>query len=396
MAGERNSGWPGFFRVFAVFAALMLLLAQSGQELVPISSGDWQVLSIYEGLTHWSVPALFMVWGMYALEGGSKSALGGTLLPLALPAFCMLVFWGALYAVVSHLLGGGALTLGGVWSALVSAAQGNTYFHLWILYPLIGRWGWTRDWRMWAYTNHRCKLVSPWPADTRAAQGNTYFHLWILYPLIGLYLVHPLLQRFASSASRGEILYILGLAFLFASVLPLWAAFHPNQVLTALLERFQVHMVLGYMGYYLAGWYLRHFTIGRIPEFLIYILGILGMVLTLAGPSLIGGGRELWYSYTAPGVALTAAALCTLFRYVLGMSEERSRRRAVYSLGECVFGVYLFHQIWVLVFRWLGVSPLALGAVASVPVFALVYFLLSLPFAWLFSHVPGVGRWLAD
>ena len=46
MAGERNSGWSGFFRVFAVFAALMLLLAQSGQELVPISSGDWQVLSM--------------------------------------------------------------------------------------------------------------------------------------------------------------------------------------------------------------------------------------------------------------------------------------------------------------------------------------------------------------
>ena len=212
--------------------------------------------------------------------------------------------------MVSHLLGGGALTLGGVWSALVSAAQ-----------------------------------------------GDTYFHLWILYPLIGLYLVHPLLQRFASSASRGEILYVLGLAFLFASVLPMWAAFHPNQVLTVLLERFQVHMVLGYMGYYLAGWYLRHFTIGRISEFLIYILGILGMVLTLAGPSLIGGGRDLWYSYTAPGVALTAAALCTLFRYVLGVSEERSRRRAVYALGECVFGVYLFHQIWVLVFRWFGVSP---------------------------------------
>ena len=61
MAGERNSGWPGFFRVFAVFAALMLLLAQSGQELVPIAGGDWQVLSIYEGLTRWSVPALFMV-----------------------------------------------------------------------------------------------------------------------------------------------------------------------------------------------------------------------------------------------------------------------------------------------------------------------------------------------
>ena len=328
----------------------MLLLAQSGrQELFPAASGDWQVLSIYEGLTRWSIPALFMGWGIYALEGGSKSALGGTLLTLALPAFCMLVFWGALYAVAAHLLQGGALSLGGIWSALVSAAR-----------------------------------------------GNTYFHLWILYPLIGLYLVHPLLQRFAGSASRGEILYVLGLAFLFASVLPVWSAFHPNQVVTTLLERFQVHMVLGNRYTYRAGWYLRHFVIGRIPEFLIYLLGILGLVLTLAGPRLIGGGRDLWYSDTAPGVAMTAVALCTLFRYVLGVSEERSRRRAVYALGECVFGVYLFHQIWALVFRWFGVSPLALGAVASVPVFALIYFLLSLPFAWLFFHIPGVGRWLTE
>ena len=349
MAGERNYGWPGFFRVFAVLAALMLLLAQSGQELAALSAGEQQVLSLYEGLTRWSIPALFMGWGMYALEGGGKASLRDGLLGLALPAFCMLVFWGALYAMVAHLLGGGTLSLGGIWSALMSAAQ-----------------------------------------------GNTYFHLWILYPLIGLYLVHPILQRFASSASRGEILYILGLAFLFASLLPLWAGFHPSHAATILLERFQVYMVLGYMGYYLAGWYLRHFVIGRVAEFLIYIFGILGMILTLAGPNLIGGGRELWYQYTAPGVALTAVALCTLFRYVLGVSEERSRRRAVYALGECVFGVYLFHQIWALVFRWFGISSLLFGAVASVPLFALIYFLLSLPFAWLFSRIPGAGRWLAE
>ena len=347
MAGERNSGWPGFFRVFAVFAALMLLLAQSGQDVTAVSSGDWQVLSIYEGLTRWSVPALFMVWGMYALEGGNKSALGGTLLTLALPAFCMLVFWGALYAVVSHLLEGGALTLGGVWSALVSAAQ-----------------------------------------------GDTYFHLWILYPLIGLYLVHPLLQRFASSASRGEILYILGLAFLFAGVLPLWAAFHPNQVLTALLERFQVHMVLGYMGYYLAGWYLRHFTIGRIPEFLIYILGILGMVLTLAGPSLIGGGRELWYSYTAPGVALTAAALCTLFRYVLGVSEERSRRQRVSGVAKISFGIYLVHVFFLILLRHFGITALSFVPALSVPVLSAAVFLGSFTVAWPLSKLPLAGKYL--
>ena len=349
MAGERNSGWPGFFRVFAVFAALMLLLAQSGQELASATGGDLRVLSVYEGLTRWSIPALFMGWGMCALEGGGKSPLRGAFLGLALPAFGMLVFWGALYAVAAHLLGGGALTLGGVWSALVSAAQ-----------------------------------------------GNTYFHLWVLYPLIGLYLVHPLLQRFAASATRGELLYVLGLAFLFASLLPVWTAFHPGHVLSVLLERFQVYLVLGYMGYYLAGWYLYHFVIGRVAEFLIYILGVLGLALTLAGPSILGGGQALWYGYTAPGVALTAVALCTLFRYVLGVSEERARRRTVYSLGACVFGVYLVHQLWALVFRWFGVPSLAFGAILSVPLFALIFFLLSLPFAWLFSRIPGVGRVLVE
>ena len=35
MAGKsRNLGWPGFFRLFTVLCAILLLLAQSGQELV--------------------------------------------------------------------------------------------------------------------------------------------------------------------------------------------------------------------------------------------------------------------------------------------------------------------------------------------------------------------------
>ena len=118
---------------------------------------------------------------------------------------------------------------------------------------------------------------------------------------------------------------------------------------------------------------------------------MLGLVLTLMGPQLVGGSRELWHQYTAPNVVLTAVAFCTLFRYVLGVSEERSRRRAVYQVGAYAFGIYLFHQLWVLVFRWFGISMLSLPVVLSVPLFALIYFLLSLPFAWLVGLIPGVG-----
>lgn len=341
--GDRNLGWPGFFRVFTVLCAIMLLLAQSGQELADAGPGTLQVLSVYEGLTSWTIPALFLLWGMFALEEG-RPRVSASLLGLALPAFCLLVFWGAVYAVAAHLLGGGALTLGGVCSALIAAAK-----------------------------------------------GDTYHHLWVLYPLIGLYLVHPVIHRFTSAASRGEIRYFLALCFLFASLLPLWTAFHPNSAAAAQLERLRVHLVLGWAGCYVAGWYLRKYTIGRVPEFILYILGILGMVFTLMGPKLIGGSRELWHLYTSPNVVLTAVAFCVLFRYVLGISEERSRRRAINDIGAYAFGCYLFHQLWVLVFRRLGIGLLSFTPVLSVPLFALIFFLLSLPFAWLVFLIPGIG-----
>ena len=177
---DRNVGWPGFFRAFVVLCAIILLLAQNALESHAYGSGTgaWQVLLVYEGITSWAVPALFMLWGMFALEGGGKSRFSDSLLHLALPTFGLLVFWGAVYALISLALGGGNFS----W---------NTVLH----------------------------------ALGTAAKGNTHYHLWVLYPLIGLYLVHPVIVRFTSGASRGEIIYFLILCYIFASVLPMWAAF---------------------------------------------------------------------------------------------------------------------------------------------------------------------------
>ena len=179
---------------------------------------------------------------------------------------------------------------------------------------------------------------------------------------------------------------------MFVSLLPTWAAFWPDSIPVRLLELLRVQLVLGWVGCYVGGWYLRHFTISRPAEYILYILGALGLALTLMGPRLIGGGRELWQRLMAPNVLLTAAALCALFRYVLGVSEERSRRRAVNEIGAYAFGIYLFHQLWALALRWFGVTALSFSPVLSVPLFALLFFLLSLPFAWLICLIPGIGR----
>jgi len=343
---EAWTGWSDIFRAFTVLCAILYLLAQYAAGTAG-QSGGAGVCYLYERLTIWAFPALYMLWGMYALEDGRASRLTNSALGLMLPCFVTLVVWSALYAVLGAVLGGGDVTWAGIWYALKDAALGNT----------------------------------------RA-------HLEILYPLLGLYLVTPVIGRFVSAASRSEILYFLILCFLFASVLPVWSAL-TDHVLIRLLERLRVHLVLGYVGYYVMGWYLRHYTIGRVSEMLIYLFGILGVGLTFWGGAVFGGGDSLWLTDTAPGVAMTAVALCTLFRYVLGISEERSRRSSVKSLGSFSFGIYLFHQIVLLVFvRLFGNGALLAFPAATLPLFALLFFLISAPFAWLLWRIPGAGRYL--
>lgn len=345
MAGEKHSGWTGTFRTVAVFCAVMLVFAQSAQQGLAVSSPAWGMFSLWEGVTRWSVPALFMAWGMEDLEGGK----GAGSWKKVLWGLGVLVFWGVLYALAGYLLGGGTLSLAGLGEA-VAAALG----------------------------------------------GQVASHLWILFPLLGLRLVLPVLSRFAAGASRGEVVYILALAFLLAGVLPIWTNFHPNHVLVALTGRLEIHLVLGWAGYYLAGWFFSHYTIGRLEELILYVLGVLGLGLTLWGDRLVGGSRALWYGYTAPGVACTAAAVCVLLRYVLTVSPERARQSKVGRLGEFVVGVYLFHQIWVLVFQRLGVGLNWLPDVVYVPLGALILFVLSIPPAWLLSKLPVVGPKLTE
>ena len=340
MAGERNSGWVGTFRTAAVFCAIMLVLAQSAQQGLSVSDPTWGMFSLWEGVTRWSVPALFMIWGMEDLEGGKNAGSWKTILW----GLGVLVFWGVFYALAGYLLGGGGLSLKGLLSAL-----------------------------------------------TAVFQGQVASHLWLLFPLLGLRLVLPVLGRFAAGAGRGELVYVLVLAFLLAGVLPLWTSFHPNHILVTLTGCLDIYLVLGWVGYYLAGWFFSHYTIGRLEEIILYVLGILGLALTLWGDRLVGGSRALWYGYTAPGVACTAAAVCVLLRYVLSVSQERARQSKVGRLGEFVVGVYLLHHLWVLIFQRLGVGLGWLPDVVYVPLGALLLFLLSAPLAWLLSKLPGVG-----
>ncbi len=345
--------YADLLRVFATIAVIVLHLAGSQMGQVAVASQSWRVFNLYDGLVRWCVPVFVMLSGMFLLEEGKSLPLSKLLLHNCLRILICLVFWGGVYAVVEYAAAGGRLTLAGFGNALLSALR-----------------------------------------------GNTHYHLWFLYMILGLYLATPILRAFCRGAGRSDYHWFFLLCFLFASVLPVAFQLWPNAtaVLRVWYERLDIQLVMGYVGYYVAGYYLKNYTIGRLTEAVIYVLGVLGAIVTVWGTAVLsgraGGLVDTLYGYFSPNVCAFSVAVVVLFRYVLGVSEERSRRQRLGGVAQISFGIYLVHDLFIMILRSLGITTLSFAPVASVPVLTAVVFLCSFAVAWLLSKIPFVGRWL--
>ena len=345
--------YADLLRAFAALAVVVLHLAGSQMGAVAVSSSAWGVFNLYDGLVRWCVPVFVMLSGMFLLDPKRGLPLSKLLFHNALRILVCLVFWGGVYAAAEYLLDGGRLTWAGVGNALLGALR-----------------------------------------------GNTHYHLWFLYMILGLYLVTPILRAFVRGASRGDFHWFFLLAFLFASLLPTAFRLWPNatHIVKIWYDRLAIQTVLGYVGFYVAGYYLKEYTLGRLAEAVIYVLGVLGAVATVWGTRVLslrsGGLDDTLYGYFSPNVVCFAVAVVVLFRYVLGVSDERSRRQRLGGVARIAFGVYLVHDLFLMLLRHFGVTTLSFAPVASVPVLAAGVFLCSLAVAWLISKIPFVGRWL--
>ena len=115
---------------------------------------------------------------------------------------------------------------------------------------------------------------------------------------------------------------------MFANLLPTLLRLWPNETVRLWVNNLNLHLVLGYVGYYVLGYYLKTYTLNRAAEYLIYLLGILGAVVTVGGTAWLSQQRgtlvQTLYNYDSPNIALMSVAVFVFFRYVLGVSEERS------------------------------------------------------------------------
>lgn len=343
--------YADLLRVLATLGVVIIHVCSIWFYDVGVSSAAWTVYNVYDGLVRWCVPLFVMLSGMFMLDPKKALTLPGLFFKNILRVFTALVVWGAVYAVVDFGRVGGRFT----WESILAALRS-------------------------------------------ALLGNTHYHLWFLYVILGLYLVTPILRAFVRGAARKDFHYFFILCFVVAILLPTLLRLRPSQTVSTYLSRLNLHVVMGYVGFYVAGYYLKTYTLGRAVEFIIYALGAAGGVATVWGTAVLsrqaGSPVGVLYDYMTPNVAAMAVAVFVLFRYLLGVSDERDRRRSLAGVAKVTFGIYLVHDFFITLFRHLGLTALPIPPAAAVPLVTALVFLCSFAVAWLIGKLPFVGKYL--
>ena len=314
-----------------------------GYGKVPLN--QWLVADFYNALTRFAVPVFVMITGAlllhreYDLKDFLKRRLGRVVWPF--------LFWSAVYIIYS-------------WH------NGDVEFG-------------DDAWANIKVVLHQLKYGS-------------FYHLWYMYMLIGLYFFIPVISKFVRNATQNEVMYFVIIWFV---TLVLGKAY---------LQRFDpqidIHNFSGYLGYMVLGHYLAFkklpvngFKWWMIALFFFCLLGIiLGTYLLTKRDNALS---TTMYEPLGPYIVIFASSVIFWARsakFTLPVSLIKLRG----LVGSLSLGIYLCHALFlVLLDQYLGISHRWFNPLFSIPLTAVICFVLSFLLVYGINKIPVIGKYIS-
>jgi len=348
-------------RIAALFGIIMIHVAVTGWRDIPVDSYNWQIANMYHALSRWTVPIFVMISGVFHLRP-NKTELNFNdeskiIFRKVLHLICAIIFWGILYNVM----------------------------------PLAG------DYFLKKETVTAYDLLKI-PALVIFGKGP--FHLWFLYMLIGLYLLTPIIRCFIGNCTKLHIEYFLILFFLIGTCLPLCNAF---LAFIPTLRGKEIYLpvpeLTGYIGYYVAGYYYANYNIEVKTKRRLYLLGMLSLLFTIIGTSLISIYRKeatpILLGYVLPNTLFVSFAIFLLFKDASSnITLTRRQERAIIHLSKNIFGLYLVHILALIILIKLGVSVFIINPLISIPIISILVMIISYIITMMIRKIPVIEKYI--
>ncbi len=334
-----------YLRVIATFAVIILHTAASNWYTTDVNGLQWQIFNFFDSVVRWGVPIFVMISGSLFLSRDIpiKKMYSKYIMRMIIS----FVVWTNIYALFVE---------GSIINKISSVVQGH-------------------------------------------------YHMWFILMIVGIYMCMPFIKPIVQNDNR--IKYYLLLSFVFAFVIPegmILTEDFGNEILIKGVNAINrdvgdmnMHMVLGYVGYFVLGYYLNKVSLNKKQRGIIYILGLCGGAFTVGMDLTIALRTQTYcnnyYGNFTVNVLFEAVAVHTWFKY---KKYENDKVNLFFQrLSKYCFGVYLIHPLIIeqLNIRF-GLNTLSFNPVAAVICIGCIVFVVSLGLSTVLNHIPVIKTYM--
>ena len=329
-------------RILAAFSVVLLHTGGVRLISVPIHSVQFLWAAFFDCITRWSVPLFVMLSGMLFLDKNKNIKIKTIYTKNILRMVTAFLFWSYIYNLYTAYASGN-----GIKESFVIALK-NVH--------------------------------------------NGAFHLWFIFVIIGLYIVVPFVKRMTENMTKREAEYFIILSMLVTFVPKTLSSFEVFAPYLSYINKFEINYAAGYVGLFVAGWYINNFEHSKLFSGVVYALGYLGFaymyLCTVYFSSVKGMVVDEFMSFKSISAFLMAMAVLLALKHACrGKTFKRKTLSTIAFYSRYTFGIYLVHEMFLNISSAKGWFVLESMPYIGIPIEAVIIFTLSL-------IVTGILAWL--
>lgn len=228
--------------------------------------------------------------------------------------------------------------------------------------------------------------------------------MWFLYMIVGLYMLVPLLRKIVESQKLTKYFLFLSLIFSFfipqiIDIIQLCNKAVGN-VLSEVVDNMHFHFTLGYVGYFVLGYYLNQTDISKKLRRVIYIFGFCGFFFTIGATALLSiylnEARGDFYSNFTLNVLLESVSVFVFFKYNVSRGKVSKKvRTMLMTLSKYSFGAYLVHALVLeQLDKLFGVGTLMCNPILVIIVVLTLVCGISYIISWGINRIPFLNKYI--
>ena len=224
-------------------------------------------------------------------------------------------------------------------------------------------------------------------------------YLWFFLMIITLYAVSPVFKKWTEVASRSDVEYFLTVFIVFSVIINTVVILADSYIFSRIAEKLYLVRAIGYLGYFILGYYFTNYEISQRMRRLIYISVPFDVIINYLSSYYLSMKKGTYdpgvYDCFGLFTLLETAALFLAVTAACDNGKIKGKGAAIIkSISRDTLGVYLMHEL--IIYRigfaeMIGSSPIAV--LWLIP-YAIVLFAVTAIVSEILRRIPFVGKYI--